>query len=99
MTVADHARAVLEHSDEEFAKGDEKQGSEKLWGAAAAYKSNVNFNSKVLDFVQFGGLKGMVGGTIFEMWLGGSVILGTAILAGSSSLFRWAVNSELPKVC
>ena len=38
MTVADHARAALEfleHSDEEFARGDEKQGSEKLWGAAA----------------------------------------------------------------
>ena len=38
MTVADHARAaleLLEHSDQEFVKGDEKQGSEKLWGSAA----------------------------------------------------------------
>ena len=44
----------------------------------------------VVSTVCVGGPKGMVGGTIFEMWLGGSVILGTAILAGSSSLFRWA---------
>ena len=44
----------------------------------------------MLASVTFGGPKWMVGGTIFEMWLGVSVILGTAVLPGSSSLFRWA---------
>ena len=34
------------------------------------YSARVNLNTKVLDFVQFGGPKGMVGGTVFEMWLG-----------------------------
>ena len=36
--VEDHARKALEfleHSDREFAAGDESQGSEKLWGAAS----------------------------------------------------------------
>ena len=31
---------------------------------------SLNFNTKVLDFVKSGGPKWMVGGTIFEMWLG-----------------------------
>ena len=33
------------------------------------YRANLNFNTKVLDFVQFGGPKLTVGRTIFEMWL------------------------------
>ena len=33
-------------------------------------KSRTNLKVKVLDFVQLGGPKGIVGGTIFEMWLG-----------------------------
>ena len=37
----------------------------------ARYSANLNLNTKVLDFVQFGGPKWIVGGTIFEMWLGG----------------------------
>ena len=38
MTVDQHLRTALlflEHSDREFAAGDELQGSEKLWGAAS----------------------------------------------------------------
>ena len=38
MTVEEHIQAAwafLEHSDAEFAAGDELQGSEKLWGAAS----------------------------------------------------------------
>ena len=38
MTVDEHIRTALlflEHSDQEFAAGDELQGSEKLWGAAS----------------------------------------------------------------
>ncbi len=38
MTVTDHVRTALEfleHSEREFANGDELQGSEKLWGAAS----------------------------------------------------------------
>ena len=39
-------------------------------GRKPVYTSKTNLNSKVLDFVQFGGPKCTVGGTIFEMWLG-----------------------------
>ena len=35
-----------------------------------AYSVNLNLRVKVLDFVKSGGPKWMVGGTIFEMWLG-----------------------------
>ena len=38
MTIDEHLRTALlflEHSDREFAAGDELQGSEKLWGAAS----------------------------------------------------------------
>ena len=38
---------------------------------ARAYRSRTNLVTKVLDFVQSGGPKWIVGGTIFEMWLGG----------------------------
>ena len=34
------------------------------------YNASVNLSVKVLDFVQFGGPKWIVGGTVFEMWLG-----------------------------
>ena len=34
------------------------------------YRSKTSLNVKVLDFVKSGGPKWMVGGTIFEMWLG-----------------------------
>ena len=34
------------------------------------YTFNWNLIAKVLDFVQLGGPTWMVGGTIFEMWLG-----------------------------
>ena len=34
------------------------------------HSASVNPNAKVLDFVQLGGPKWIVGGTIFEMWLG-----------------------------
>ena len=34
------------------------------------YRTSLNLRVKVLDFVKFGGPKWMVGGTIFEMWLG-----------------------------
>ena len=34
------------------------------------YSTNLNLNVKVLDFVKSGGPKWMVGGTVFEMWLG-----------------------------
>ena len=40
-------------------------------GQEADYIARVNVMEKVLDFVQFGGPKCTVGGTIFEMWLGG----------------------------
>ena len=36
----------------------------------ARYSANLNLNTKGLDFVQFGGLKCTVGGTVFEMWMG-----------------------------
>ena len=36
----------------------------------ADYTVNVNLNTKVLDFVQFGGPKWTVDRTVFEMWLG-----------------------------
>ena len=39
-------------------------------GAHADYTTRMNLKVKVLDFVQLGGPKGIVGGTIFEMWLG-----------------------------
>ena len=35
------------------------------------YTAKAKVMVKVLDFVQFGGPKWAVGGTIFEMWLGG----------------------------
>ena len=38
MTVADHARTALqflERAGQEFSNGDQRQGSEKLWGAAS----------------------------------------------------------------
>ena len=34
------------------------------------YRFSLNLNTKVLDFVKSGGPKWIVGGTIFEMWLG-----------------------------
>ena len=34
------------------------------------YTSKANLIAKVLDFVQLGGPKWMVDGTVFEMWLG-----------------------------
>ena len=34
------------------------------------YRSKTNLKLKVLDFVKSGGPKWIVGGTIFEMWLG-----------------------------
>ena len=37
---------------------------------ATRYSAKVNVITKVLDFIQFGGLECTVGGTIFEMWLG-----------------------------
>ena len=37
---------------------------------ASNYTLKTNLNVKVLDFVQLGGPKGIIGGTIFEMWLG-----------------------------
>ena len=37
----------------------------------SVYMLIVNPMEKVLDFVQCGGPKWIVGGTIFEMWLGG----------------------------
>ena len=37
----------------------------------ADYTAKVNFNVKVLDFVQYGGPTWTVDGTVFEMWLGG----------------------------
>ena len=43
----------------------------KASGNPLAYSTNLNLCRKVLGFVQFGGPKWMVGGTIFEMWLGG----------------------------
>ena len=36
----------------------------------SGHSAILNLSVKVLDFVQFGGPKWMVGGTIFEMWLG-----------------------------
>ena len=36
----------------------------------ADYTAGVNLNTKVLDFVQFGGPNLTVDSTIFEMWLG-----------------------------
>ena len=39
-------------------------------GESRTYKTNLNLKVKVLDFVKFGGPKWIVGGTIFEMWLG-----------------------------
>ena len=39
-------------------------------GQCSAYTANWNFNVKVLDFVKSGGPKWMVGGRVFEMWLG-----------------------------
>ena len=36
----------------------------------ADYTTRVNLNTKILDFVQLGGPRCTVGGTIFEMWLG-----------------------------
>ena len=38
--------------------------------ARIIYTANLNLSVKVLDFVKFGGPKWIVGGTIFEMWLG-----------------------------
>ena len=32
--------------------------------------TKLNLNTKVPDFVQFGGLECTVGGTVLEMWLG-----------------------------
>ena len=40
------------------------------WEAGSAYRFKVSVNVKVLDFVKRGGPKWIVGGTIFEMWLG-----------------------------
>ena len=40
-------------------------------GLGLGYTSSVNLNTKVLDFVQLGGPKWIVGGTVFELWLGG----------------------------
>ena len=34
------------------------------------YGFRVRVNVKVLDFIKFGGPKWIVGGTVFEMWLG-----------------------------
>ena len=34
------------------------------------YSANLNDKVKVLDFVKSGGPKWIVGGTVFEMWLG-----------------------------
>ena len=34
------------------------------------YTSNLILNTKVLDFIKSGGPTWIVGGTIFEMWLG-----------------------------
>ena len=36
----------------------------------ANYTATTNLTWKVLDFIQFGGPKWMVGGTVFAMWLG-----------------------------
>ena len=40
-------------------------------GRMASYAGNENLMVKVLDFVQFGGPKWIVGGTVFALWLGG----------------------------
>ena len=37
---------------------------------APDYSPNLNLSTKGIDFVKSGGPKWMVGGTIFEMWLG-----------------------------
>ena len=37
---------------------------------SARYSAKVNRSVKILGFVQFGGPKWMVGGMVFEMWLG-----------------------------
>ena len=39
-------------------------------GLGSGYRASVNLITKVLDFVQLGGSKWTVGGTVFEMWLG-----------------------------
>ena len=38
--------------------------------AFGGYNAKRNLRAKVLDFVQSGGPKWMVGGMVFEMWLG-----------------------------
>ena len=40
------------------------------WEAGSAYRSSTRVKVKVLDFVKRGGPKWIVGGTVFEMWLG-----------------------------
>ena len=40
-------------------------------GRPCPHRLNRNLSVKVLDFVKSGGPKWIVGGTIFEMWLGG----------------------------
>ena len=39
-------------------------------GQGTVYSNRVKEMVKVLDFVQLGGPKWMVGGTVVEMWLG-----------------------------
>ena len=39
-------------------------------GQAPNYTASLKHKVKVLDFIKSGGPKWMVGGTIFEMWLG-----------------------------
>ena len=43
---------------------------EGLGGWPLIYSTNLNLRAQVLDFVKSGGPTGMVGGTVFEMWLG-----------------------------
>ena len=73
----DPADTECEHEEEPVQDGTGKSAT--LTGklriialhAASSYSSSLNFKLKVLDFVKSGGPKGMVGGTVFEMWLGG----------------------------
>ena len=41
-----------------------------LWQPCILYSASLNVNLKVFDFVQSSGPKWMVGGMVFEMWLG-----------------------------
>ena len=56
--------------------------------------AEIALNGRVMNSVRHGGPKWTVDRTIFEMWLGGSVVLDTAIPTESSSLFGWRVRSS-----